>query len=69
MKKCYGCEKELPEVSEDIFFSEESKSGIFNEQNPLGVRFVEDAFSAEIYGDQTENWECAHCWWEGWWDI
>lgn len=65
---CYSCGKVLPEITAEDFFSKESKERPYSE-GARGVRFVADAFAAEIRGDDTEHWECEICWWQGWWDI
>ena len=66
-RKCYSCGVIYPVISEDVFFSRESKDGV--KDMACGVRWVEDAFASEIYGDETKHWECNNCWWQGWWDI
>lgn len=66
-RTCYGCGKIYPVMSYEDFFSQESKNG--GKNMVYGVRWTEDAYAAEIHGDETKHWQCNNCWWQGWWDI
>lgn len=65
MEKCSHCGWVGPVVTEDVFCSQEAK----DRMERVGVMFTEDAFASEIWHDDTEDWECSLCWWNGWWDI
>lgn len=66
-KFCYKCERILPYISEEVFFSEEAKDGL--ETMVRGIRFTSNPFLVDVYGDSTENWICNRCWWIDWWEI
>lgn len=63
VKTCSGCDWVGPVISEAKFDSAKDN----NEQ--IGVMWTADAFASEIHGDDTEDWECTKCYWNGWWDI